>query len=56
MTRASFDVMVEQNLRNPFVKIDAFINENIPSIIEIGNLDRNKEYDFERSFFKFTMV
>jgi len=33
-------MIVEQNFKNPFVNIDALINEKKPSIRDIGNLER----------------
>jgi len=38
----SFEVIVEQNFRKPFVNIDALIKPNRPSIIDMGNLQKDE--------------
>ena len=38
--RLSFDFIIEQNFKKPFVMIDAFVKEKIVSIIEIRNLEK----------------
>jgi hypothetical protein len=42
--------MVEQNFRKPFVNIDALTKEKKASMIEIGNLKRDKKID-EREYY-----
>jgi hypothetical protein len=44
--------MVEQNLTNPFVNIDALIKEKKARIRDIGNLKNRKEKN-EENFFLF---
>ncbi len=45
--------MVEQNLRKPFVNIDALIKAIRPSMTEIGNLERRNPIRLRRFSFSF---